>query len=472
MNNYKYLFKNIGVLTLSNFATKFLSFFLVPLYTNVLTTTEYGTYDFFSVTITLMVPILTLNIMESSLRFSLDKEVDKNQVFTISCKYFVISAFIAFILLVINNIFNIIPFLKDYWFYFYLLFLVNAFSGIITCYVRGIDKIVDVSVASVISSIVTITLNIVFLLPLHMGLVGYFLSNIFGIMSLCLFLFVRIKGWRHIQVGKPDCILEKKMLDYSKPLIINSIAWWANSASSRYIVTWLCGMSANGIFSVGYKIPSILNIFQSIFNQAWTLSAVKDFDPEDKNGFFSNMYNSYNFLMVCICSILIIFDRFLASFLYAKDFYVAWEYVPFLLISIVFGALSGYIGGIFSALRNSKIFAFSTVVGGVVNIILSVILIWFIGPLGGAIGTAVSYWVVWLIRLYYMRKYMKIKLKLFRDNISYICLVIQSMLLLLFRQETFFLYSIESLLFLFVIILYSKELTSVIYKIADIFNKR
>ena len=32
MGKYKYLLKNIGVLTLSNFATKLLSFLLVPLY--------------------------------------------------------------------------------------------------------------------------------------------------------------------------------------------------------------------------------------------------------------------------------------------------------------------------------------------------------------------------------------------------------------------------------------------------------
>ena len=168
--------------------------------------------------------------------------------------------------------------------------------------------------------------------------------------------------------------------------------------------------------------------------------------------------------MVFICSLLIISDRFLAKILYAKDFYLAWEYVPFLMISIVFGALSGYIGGIFSALRNSKIFAFSTVVGAIVNIILNIVLVIFIGPLGGAIAAAISYWVVWLVRLYYMKKYVKIKLKLFRDNISYICLLIQSILLLMIKQESVLLYFVEILIFMFIIFLYKKE-------VIDVFNK-
>lgn len=47
MGKYKYLFKNIGIMTISNFGTKILSFLMVPLYTNLLSTSEYGTYDLF-----------------------------------------------------------------------------------------------------------------------------------------------------------------------------------------------------------------------------------------------------------------------------------------------------------------------------------------------------------------------------------------------------------------------------------------
>lgn len=73
------------------------------------------------------------------------------------------------------------------------------------------------------------------------------------------------------------------MLDYCKPMIANSVAWWINNTSDRYVVIFFCGLAENGVYSVASKIPSILNIFQSIFSQAWTLSAVRDFDPEDKN---------------------------------------------------------------------------------------------------------------------------------------------------------------------------------------------
>ena len=57
----------MGLLTLSSFATKLLSFFLVPLYTAILTTQEYGTYDVISSTVNFLIPILTINIYEADM---------------------------------------------------------------------------------------------------------------------------------------------------------------------------------------------------------------------------------------------------------------------------------------------------------------------------------------------------------------------------------------------------------------------
>ena len=64
MKERNYLVKNIGLLTIGQFGTKLLSFFLVPLYTNILSTAEYGTYDLNVTTVSLLVPILTFNIAD------------------------------------------------------------------------------------------------------------------------------------------------------------------------------------------------------------------------------------------------------------------------------------------------------------------------------------------------------------------------------------------------------------------------
>ena len=125
MNRYKYLFKNIGLLTLSNFATKLLSFFLVPLYTNILTTTEYGTYDLFNSTIGVLLPILTLNIQEAVLRFSIDKKKSRDPIVSISAKYLIISNVIVAMGLCGNKLLNFSPIINQYALLFFLMFFVQ-----------------------------------------------------------------------------------------------------------------------------------------------------------------------------------------------------------------------------------------------------------------------------------------------------------------------------------------------------------
>lgn len=457
MGNYKYLAKNIGVLAISNFATKLLSFFLVPLYTSILTTAEYGTYDLFSTTVYLLVPILTLNIQDSTIRFSLDDNYDKKNIVSVSISLFIKGLIILLIFSALNIVFNIFPFVNDYLFVFLFMYVFQALVGITTAFARGCEKITEISIASVLGSVVFITLNILFLIVFKWGLMGYFFSSILGNLSQVIYLLCMTKMYKFFGKQENNKVIQKEMLDYSCPLIANTVAWWITNASDRYIVTWLCGTAANGIYSVAYKIPSILNILQSIFTQAWTLSAVKEFDPEDRDGFFSNMYNGYNCLMVIACSFLILNDKFFAKILYAKDFYKAWEYVPFLLISIVFGAISGYIGGIFSALKKAKILAQSTTIGAVVNMILNIILVYFMGVIGAAVSTAVSYIIVWGIRLYYMKRYIHTTLYLKRDILSYVILFVQAVVLRLI-PSSILMYSIEILLFMFLMLIYRKEI--------------
>ena len=91
MKGKRYLAKNMLFLTAGQFGTKLLSFFLVPLYTSVLTSAEYGTYDLYSATVSLFVPILTLNIADSTTIFLLDKNSPKDGIISVSLKYYFFS---------------------------------------------------------------------------------------------------------------------------------------------------------------------------------------------------------------------------------------------------------------------------------------------------------------------------------------------------------------------------------------------
>lgn len=461
VGKYKYLLKNMGLMTISSFTSKILSFLLVPLYTTVLTTQEYGTYDLYTTTSFLLIPLLSVCISDAVLRFTLDKEKRPADVLSIGIVFYLRACICVFILVAINYVFGIIDIFNEYPFFFLLYYCLCLLSDILTQFARGLEKMFDVAVSGILSSVTTISLNILLLIVFPLGIKGYFIANVsaFGITALYLILSLHIWKYFKCRISKG---LKKEMAAYSSPLILNQIGWWINNVSDRYIVTWLCGTAANGIYSIAFKIPSLLSVFQIIFNQAWTLSAVKELD-EEGGRFYTSIYKLYNCGMVLVCSILIAGDKIIAYVLFANDFYSAWKYAPFLMISVVFGSLSGLLAGIFIAAKESKIIARTTAAGASVNTILNIVFVYLIGPVGAAIATLISYVLVWCVRLKAIKKLVSININLKRDLISYIILISQS--IFLFVDESSFMYIFEMIAFIILLLIYSNDLKAVIKQI-------
>ncbi len=105
----------------------------------------------------------------------------------------------------------------------------------------------------------------------------------------------------------------------------------------------------------------------------------------------------YNVALCLICSFLIMINKRIAFF-YANDFYEAWRYVPFLLISNIITGLSIFLWPIFSLEKKLGIYTVSTVIGGAINIVLDILLTSKIGIQGATIATLFSTFVIFFIR--------------------------------------------------------------------------
>lgn len=397
-NKGKSLLKNVGILTISNFASKILVFLLVPLYTSVLTTNEYGTYDLVVTTISLLFPILTLNIVDALMRFMLDKNYDKNQIASNGLLFcligIVLGAAVLFVLHTLN-LYEGIQGLEILIFLYYVFYILNQYM---IQFAKGLDNVMDMAVAGVMGTLVMIGSNIFFLLLFKSGLKGFFVANILCQALPSTYLIIRLKLWKYINSKINDKQLTRDMLLYSVPLIASAVGWWVNSGSDRYVVTFFCGVAANGVLSVAYKIPTILNTFQGIFIQAWQISAIKEYGENDTAGFYGQTFVTINLLMCVACSWLIILTKPLAQLLYAKDFYAAWQYVPFLLIASVLNCASGLLGPILAAKKNSKAMMWSALIGAVANIILNIALVYIIGIQGATIATVICSYIIYVVR--------------------------------------------------------------------------
>lgn len=393
-----YFFKNIGLLTLSNFASKILVFLLVPVYTSVLSAEEYGMYDLVVTTVSLLYPILTLNIVDAVMRFSMDKDCRKEEVASIGVKYVFVSILIFSVVLGLLNRLDIIPRLKGLNTFILIYYCSSILNQFFIQYAKGNERVKEMGVAGVLGTIAMLSANLIFLLVFKTGLRGFFVANILAqVIPVCYF-FVRLEFWNVLKNLTRNRQLERKMLIYCVPLVCTIIGWWVNSAADRYVVTWMCGIAANGILSVAYKIPSIINTLQGILIQAWQISAVKEYGNADSAYFYGKIFNYLNFVMCTACSFLVFLTKPLAHLLYANDFYIAWKYVPFLLVSSVFNFASGFMGPILSAKKESKSMAMASIYGAVANTILNILLVYFVGVQGATISTVVSSLIIYLYR--------------------------------------------------------------------------
>lgn len=296
----------------------------------------------------------------------------------------------------------------------------------------------------------TLLLNILFLTVFHLGINGYFIANILAFFIAGLYLMFKVKIWKYLKLHLNNKNQKHIMINYSKHLVFNSISWWINNSLDRYIIIWLLGTSENGIYSVAYKIPTIINVVQAIFNQAWTLSAVKEFDNK-KGDFYSNTYKAYNLVLAFACSILIIFDQLIAKLIYSNDFYIAWKYVPFLLISAMFAALNAFLDSIFAANMDSKQVAKATITGAIINAVLNIVLIHFIGTVGAAIATMVSYFCMWIIKHIKISKVVELGSNMAKVFSTYAILLAQAVII--FAVQNIWLKHIVAILLLAILIL-------------------
>lgn len=448
MNKYKLLFSNIIIFSLGGISSKVLIFLLLPLYTGVLSTTEYGNIEIINTTVIFLIPILSLSINEAVLRFTLDISFCKKSIFSNGSIVLFISTFIFIILLPILRKLN--SAIDEYVVFFTLLFILNTLQGLFFNFSKGLEKVKSCAISGILQSITTVSTNILFLLVLKLGIEGYLLSLLLSPLTASLYLFINCKLWRFINIKSVDKIIIKDLLMYSIPFIPTAIAWWINTTSDRYILSAICGFAATGLYSAAYKLPNIMSVLTSVFQQAWQISGVKSHGDDGYEVFYSNIYRYFNIGIVILGSIIICFTKIIAQLLFLNDFYEAWKFVPFLIIGAVFSGVSGVLGTIFLAVKKTKDMVISTATGAIINVIMNFLLLNIIGPIGAAISTAISFFIVWLTRFYTSKKYITIRINNKKILLLYFTIFCQAVITS-FNIKYAFIINVVSIILLFVI---------------------
>ena len=423
-DKYKKLLSDTVLFSVSNFGSKVLVFLLVPLYTNVLSTVEYGIVDLMLTLTNLFMPVLTLCVAEASLRFAFDKNIAKHHITSIAILFIFLSTVIICFCKPFMTKFS--PELAEYWKYFIAIYVIFCVNHFLSNYTRGLDKTKLFAIKGVVYTLSLIVFNILFLLVFKMGLRGYIYSLI---ITEIVCIAVMIFGGKYLGTlckFSFNSKLCREMVVYGVPMIPSVVAWWIMQMSGKYTIIAYLGLAANGIFSVAYKIPSILSTLTNIFTQAWQISAIKSYGDDDNNTFVENIYKYFIIISIALCSVLILMSKLMGYVLYAKDYFVAWTYVPLLLVAYHFSGLSGVLASVYSAAKKTGMLFVSTSVGAVLNIIFNLVLIPKIGVMGAAYSTCISFFVTWIIRVIHVRTLVKFEMNYLKYAISFVLLFVEA----------------------------------------------
>ena len=405
MTKNQYLLKNSTYLAIGSLGTKLINFFLVPYYTYVLSSEEYGTIDLLFTLCTLIIPVVICNINEAVMRFLMDKDTNDNEVGSVAFVFLLIGSISTLFLVLIFKKINVT---NAYAWHLYFFIIISGIHNVVFYYLRGREQLLKYSICNILNTLLIAILNIYFLTILHAGVNGYFkaYSISFAISSLIAFFW----GKEYEVLGnfyfKPD--LGRKMFTFSIALVPNSLLWWLINSSDRVMVSSISGLSANGLYGVAYKIPSLLTTLSQIFMQAWTYSSIREKQNNSDEQYTNYIYDNLFSVMSLVSCTLLVFNKFIFKILFARNYFEANQYAVPLIMGFFFLTMATFIGTTYYVEKNTVGTMFSALVGASLNIVLNILLIPHWGPYGAAIATALSYVVIYIYRAIDTHKYINL----------------------------------------------------------------
>lgn len=410
MNKKKQLAKNTIIIFFGRVCTQLISFFLLPLYTAYLATSEYGLVDLIQTYVTLLVPIITLELEMSIFRYLIDsRSSDKDTKKLISNNFYVlgISLSVFSILYIIVTCFITLPFrwliLID--------IIVCVLSGNFLQVARGFGKTVDYSISCILTGLTTVISNVILICFMGMQAEGMIISMALANFVCSLYLFLRLKLYSKIDFKLVDHKLLKEMYKYSIPLIPNGISWWIVNVSDRSIIAWVLGAGANGLYAISNKFPTIISSLTGVFNLSWSESAALHINAKDRDEFFSDVFNTIMKLFIALGAGMLACMPFVFPLLINSKYNDGYNYIPYLVLGSVFNVAICLYSQVYLAKKLSKQVATTAVLGAIINIVINIIFIKRIGLYAAAISTAISYFVMMVYRHIDLKKYVNIKLE-------------------------------------------------------------
>lgn len=433
MNKYKSLAMNTVIFAIGSFGSKILVLFLTRLYTSNISPEDSNTKELLEITLNFLLPIFTLSISSATMRYGLDKEYNKKQVFTGS---FIVCTGGLFLLFIVSPVFRLVSFLSYTDGYLFLLLLyvcASAFRDLCSQFVRAKQLLKLYSFDGIITTLTLFLFNVIFISKLQLGVKGFLFACILSDSLSAIFLFVAGGLFKYLEMKSFDRELTRVMLKFALPVIPTTIMWTITGFSDRLFIRYMesdtveLGAAAAGIYGYASKVPNLILMVSTIFYQAWNMSAITENNSKDKSEFYRTIYNAYQAMLYIATAYLIAFVKPVTSIFVVsgtfEEYSDVYLYTPILAISVLLISLNQFLSSIYTATCRTQNSAWTSLSACVANIILNIILIPKMGIQGAAIATLASYLICYIIRIFDTRRLIYFKVRHFDFIINMLVLI-------------------------------------------------
>ncbi|MCL2698375.1 MAG: oligosaccharide flippase family protein [Oscillospiraceae bacterium] len=452
MDRYKRLASNTLILALGQFGSKLLVYIMMPLYTGMLGTDGYGAVGIIVNASMLIMGIITLSVGESVIRFGLDDKYDKSQVFSIGL-ITTVTGLIIFIPVVPSI--GLIEFLSGYSILIYLYVFTGSIKSVCALFVRSTGNVRLFAIDGIFTTIINISLNLLFLLVFNLGVLGYVLSVVLADLASIIFLFYMGRLSAYIKVFGIDRQLRRLMFRFSIPMMPTTIMWWVTNVSGTFFITAVHGLDYTGVYNAAYKLPNIIALVAGIFSQAWNMSAITERNSRTIAKFYSDVFNFYQSIIYVVAATMLLFiNRVLGIMAQGEGFEGAFRHSPPIILAVVFTCFSTFMGSVYVASKKSVRSMLTAMSGAAVNILLNFLLIKPLGINGAALSALISYVVVFTVRVIDTRTLVFMDLKPVKMIVNLILLIIMSVIVMFIENANFYYISLVILFAVIVVINY------------------
>lgn len=408
MSNKKVIKAGIGY-TIGNYLLKGLSFFVIPIFTRLLSTEDYGIYNVFLSYANVAFVLIGIAIHNSYKRafYTFNTSNEKEDYYSYVSTTMLIIIFITVVFLLISNIFTgfIYNVLKIDRLSINLVILCGFGNAIICCFNSdsslNYDYIKYIKIAGV-NAVSNVLLSIILIYTVfnQKRYMGRILGSVIPIMLISFFIIIYFFK-RH----KPKNIKEYVVwgVSYSLPLVPHGLSQIILNQFDRIMILNMVSSGASGIYSFAYNIYAIVQVTGDSLGNVWEtwfyeLRNNNDFEEIRRN-------SSYFMVLMLIFSSIVIFISPELIKLFANNNY--WESI----YSVIPIVAAGYFSFIYTIPANveyyhgkTKFIAIGTAIAAILNITLNYFFINKFGYISAAYTTLFTYLVYFLLHYFIAKK--------------------------------------------------------------------